>query len=274
MNRIELPEIPMPSEDDWQYYLSFGTPQKYLDEVARGLQEENRYFTDFRFLKLLHWYICSIGNDTLPKGKILYRARLYNSDNDIETKDSVFKGYGKADSFVPPDGKVVSHGRANPDRIVYLYTANSINTAIAEIHPPLKSWVSVAEIEIVETLYILNFDIYSISYTEENTFVKAWQCDLILTLARRFNRHYFDSRDYILCQYISEFVKNIGFDGISFRSSKVLEDRTFKKKDRNYTIFSYQKCEPISSNLFYIANHSYTLQIQDENGCYEMFEES
>lgn len=56
MAEIQFPEFPTPSQDDWEYYLSFGTPRDYLHEVARALQEDNRFFTDFRFLKLLYWY--------------------------------------------------------------------------------------------------------------------------------------------------------------------------------------------------------------------------
>lgn len=95
----------------------------------------------------------------------------------------------------------------------------------------------------------------------------------MLALARLYNRHYGDVRDYILCQYISEFVKNIGFDGIAFRSSKVIEDRKFLKRDRNYTIFSYKKCKPMLSKLFFIYDHQYTLKVQNANGVFEAFEE-
>ena len=274
MNNIDFPEFPAPTTKDWEYFLSFGTPYQYLDEVAKGLQEQNRYFTDFRFLKLIHWYARYCNNAiSLPKGKILYRARLYNEKKDCKEKDSSFQGYGEEDSFVPPDGKLVPNGRANPDGIVYLYTAHSINTAIAEVYPPLKSEVSVAEIEILEQLTLLSFCFYCASTAGEDTDILAWQRHLVLALARLFNRHYSNSRDYILCQYISEFVKNIGFDGIAFRSSKVIEDRKFPKRDRNYTIFNYQKCKPISSKLYYISDHQYTLKVQNADGVFEAFEE-
>ena len=274
MSQLELPEFPALAEDDWQYFLSFGTPNQYLDEVAKGLQKENRYFTDFRFLKLIHWYARYCNNAIpLPQGMILYRARLYNEKEDCKEKESSFQGYGEEDSFVPRDRKLVPNGRANPDGIAYLYTAHSIDTAIAEVSPPLKAEVSVAEIEVLEQLTLLSFCSYCATSTGEDTDILAWQRHLVLALARLFNRHYGNSRDYILCQYISEFVKNIGFDSIAFRSSKVIENRKFFKRDRNYIIFNYQKCKPISSKLYYISDHSYTLCIKNESGIFEAFEE-
>lgn len=274
MSQIELPEFSALTEDDWQYFLSFGTPNQYLDTVAKGLQEQNRYFTDFRFLKLIYWYARYCDTSIfLPAGKILYRARLYDREKESEEKSPAFRGYGEKDSFVPPNGKYVPHGRANPDGIVYLYTAHSINTAIAEVSPPLKADVSVAEIEVLEQLTLLSFCSYCATSTGEDTKVLEWKRNFVLALARLYNRHYGDARDYILCQYISEFVKNIGFDGIAFRSSKVIEDRKFLKRDRNYTIFNYQKCKPISSKLYYISDHQYTLKVQNANGVFEAFEE-
>lgn len=274
MNPINLPEFSAPTEDDWKYFLSFGTPNQYLNTVAKGLQEQNRYFTDFRFLKLIYWY-AKCCNNAIPlyEGTILYRARLYDREKETESKTPAFRGYGEKDSFVPPDGKYVPHGRANPDRIIYLYAAHSINTAIAEVSPPLKSDVSVAEIKVLEQLTLLSFCSYCATSMGEDTKILEWKRNFVLALARLYNRHYGDVRDYILCQYISEFVKNIGFDGIAFRSSKVIEDRKFMKRDRNYTIFSYQKCKPISSKLYYICDHQYTLRVQNANGGFEAFKE-
>lgn len=92
MSQIELPEFSALTEDDWQYFLSFGTPNQYLDTVAKGLQEQNRYFTDFRFLKLIHWYARYCNNAIpLPKGMILYRARLYNEKEDCKKRNLHFK---------------------------------------------------------------------------------------------------------------------------------------------------------------------------------------
>jgi hypothetical protein len=54
-----------------------------------------------------------------------------------------------------------------------------------------------------------------------------------------------DLKDYIPIQYIAEFVKPLGFDGIKFNSS-------LHWIGKNVTIFSYEKCSPIGSKLYKI----------------------
>ena len=148
MAEIQFPGFPTPSQDEWKYYLSFGTPQDYLHEIARALQEDNRFFTDFRFLKLLYWYAKrpkehEVAKHILLAGQVLYRARIYDVQHDKCEKNSAFQGYGEKDSFIPPDHNSVPEGRINPARIKYLYTAYSIPTAIAEVSPFMlpQPWV-------------------------------------------------------------------------------------------------------------------------------------
>ena len=70
-------------------------------------------------------------------------------------------------------------------------------------------------------------------------------------LSSFFSKPYGKDGDYLICQYVSEYIKNIGYDGIRFFSSRVLQkfcDDCFV----NYTIFNYNKCKPISSDLLYV----------------------
>ena len=53
---IIMTEISMPNNEDWNYYLQ-NTPDNYLQGVLVSLLEENRFFADYRFLKLLLWYV-------------------------------------------------------------------------------------------------------------------------------------------------------------------------------------------------------------------------
>ena len=232
---IIMTEISMPNDEDWSYYLQ-NTPDNYLQGVLVSLLEENRFFVDYRFLKLLLWYVSEGGKFcttelTIKKdSSLLYRARVYYEEKNIaerkcesasERNNNSFLGYSKTGSFIPPKGAFVGNGRANPSGITYLYTANDPLTAIAEVNPPLKAEVSVATIVAKENLRILNFaNLHSASTGEDTARVK-WIRDFVLALTRIYNTPVLDE-NYLLCQYVSEFAKNIGFDGISFRSSKVL----------------------------------------------------
>lgn len=279
MAEIQFPELPTPSQDDWKYYFSFGTPQDYLHEVARVLQEDNRFFADFRFLKLLYWYARrpkehEIAKYILPAGKVLYRARIYDVQHDKCEKSSGFQGYGEKDSFIPPDHNSVPDGRINPARIKYLYTAYSIPTAIAEVSPFIKAEVSVAEISVLENLEILSFCACHSSTTLDgkNDDVLKWKSHLKLAFTELFNRNYINPRDYLLCQFISEFIKNLGYDGVAFRSSKVRMNLNRRSDDINYTIFRYEKCKATSSRLFFIKDQSYDIRRKNDSGYYESFE--
>ena len=52
---------------------------------------------------------------------------------------------------------------------------------------------------------------------------------------------------YIYTQVISAYVRNFGYDGITYTSCQVYGGI-------NYAIFNYDKCEPISSELRCVTN--------------------
>lgn len=277
---IIMTEISMPNEEDWSYYLQ-NTPDNYLQGVLVSLLEENRFFADYRFLKLLWWYVnkggkfCTTELTIKKDSSLLYRARVYSEEKDkaererervTEKDNNCFLGYNKTGSFIPPKGAFVGNGRANPSGITYLYTANDPLTAIAEVNPPLKAEVSVATIVAKENLRILNFaNLHSASAGEDTARVK-WIRDFVLALTRIYNTPVLDE-NYLLCQYVSEFAKNIGFDGISFRSSKVKID-FIKNEGINFVIFKHKKCEAVSSELYYIFDRNLEVKRKDSLGSY------
>ena len=71
-----------------------------------------------------------------------------------------------------------------------------------------------------------------------------------------------DTLDYIPTQYISEYVKNLNYDGIVYRSSLTPElddsdhDSDAEIDGYNIVVFNYGKCEPIGSNVVTVT-HNY-----------------
>lgn len=254
MDNIGIPEITLPTERDWQYFFSFKNPRIYLEEVSRVLADERRFLADLNLLKLLFWYSSQHEIQTFVRWPVrcgfrLKRARIYDILKDKEEKTPEFKGYGPKGSFVPPKNTSVCAGRANPSGIIYLYAASDVRTAIAEVNPSAKDEVSVAEIEVKDDLKILNLANFFASTTGDDNPSLAWKRDVPLELARVFYTPQNDSHGYFLCQYISECIKVLGYDGIRFASSKVKTDWE-KQEGINYTIFNYQKCKAISSELY------------------------
>jgi hypothetical protein len=157
-----------------------------------------------------------------------------------------FNGFDKKGSSLPPKDKYysISDMRANPKYIRYLYAANDKYTALLEARSNINSLVSVANIEVLEPLRILDITNLTQSSIDDDLF------DLLYALNDEFSTPVSgELEDYLATQVISEFIKcldcNPKFDGICFKSS-------LNPKGKNYTIFSEGKYQPISSEVYYI----------------------
>ena len=76
------------TESDWKYYLGH-TPESLLQEIAEGLKNENRYFVDKRFQRLLFTYFFDpqsrfFAQTEITPSATLYRARIYNEPDAME----------------------------------------------------------------------------------------------------------------------------------------------------------------------------------------------
>ena len=197
----------------------------------------------------------------------LKRARIYNEPDVVErfcnpTNDP-FNGYDKEGSFVNLHG--TSEGRCNPKYIAYLYAANSVECCIAEINPSIGSIVSIADIKANEELRILNLSkTFAISSKVGSLISGVTDSDVFLYLQNLFSRPHQNDEDYYLTQYISEKIKNSGFDGLSFHSSKYAHKNSLGMTEYgyNFVIFNYDKCEAISSKLYRVETIEYGFREQ------------
>lgn len=275
-----MPEIQMPTEKDWEYFFSFETPKNYLNHLCNELHEDQNYVDDKNFiLKMLNRF--AKNEDTrehhqvlLRQNLILKRARIYCVAKDNEEKSEEFRGYGPVGSFVPPSDTYVPEGRVNPENVIYLYTASDIRTAIAEVNPQIGMTVSVADIRIGENLNLLNFANFYSATAGPETSQHKWMRLFVLALTEIFNVPATKEHDYRLCQYVSSLVKDMGFDGVAFYSCKIKAQPDFKPKGICYTIFNYKKCEAISSNMYYIRDHIYTILEEFTPGNYRTLEDN
>lgn len=188
----------------------------------------------------------------IPEKSILYRARIVESSDRIDGK-SPFFGFSSEDSFVPPRNKTKDM-RANYKNIPYLYCSNVSYISIAEVKPRVGSKISVAEIEVLDNLIM--FDL-----TIQNKPMELSQDkqDILNDLSDIFSKPITsedDTLDYVPSQYISEYIKNLGYDGIIYKSvyDISLEKITSQPLSQKYNcvIFNYEKCKTKSSNLVQI----------------------
>ena len=132
--------------------------------------------------------------------------------------------------MVPDRKHVRLGGRANPSGVAYLYMADTKETAIAEVRPWVGAWVTVARFKARRELKIL--DLESANPWDE---VEAGEFKLQddpppehvaavvwLRINEAFSRPVAPSDtdlDYVPTQYIAEFVRELGFDGLLYKSA-------------------------------------------------------
>lgn len=120
--------------------------------------------------------------------------------------------------------------------------------------------MSVAAIMIKENLRLLDFSMQSPSKKK----LDETKANLMGALSRLYSKPIIeddDTLDYIPTQYISEYVKNIGYDGIAFKSS--LYDN---KSELNIVVFEYNKCEAVESVVYTVNQNDYSCSLEHNDG--------
>lgn len=261
------------STSDWDYYLSC-EPRDYVENISSGLKTENRFFVDERFQKLLYYYAFDLQSISQAQTVInqnsspLYRSRIYKEKDAMErytdpARWGAFQGYNKEKSFVPPDGKNVPSGRANPEKIRYLYATSDLETSVLETRARSGEFVSVACIQILESMHLIDLS-KNYSAIDADTVSKSkWINRFILSLESAFQKPYAETGDYYLCQYICEYYKNWGMDGVMYRSAQ--KQMAQGREGICFTVFNYAKCDAVSSKLYYVCSNSVELDPPVEN---------
>ena len=178
----------------------------------------NRYFPgvdiDLERLEQLLSHL-KIDEAEVPGG--WYRAR-------IQTGDAAFDiSYMGA-----PPKRTASHGRANPAGIPYLYLASSIDTAISEVRPHTGEIVCVADFSIVGGLSLVDLrrpkkTVSPFLFADARD-IGRMRNDLpfLERLGEELTRPVVPQSaaiDYTPSQYLCEFIKKCGYDGVVYRSS-------------------------------------------------------
>ena len=152
-----------------------------------------------------------------------------------------FYGYDAEGSTAPP-ASIITEGRANPARIRYLYAAEEIDTAIYEVRPIIGQLVSVAAMSVISDLKVFDFT----KSIEDQSGLKLNRQSLVNTIGSAFAKPNHDKKEkYMPTQFVAEFVKNLGFDGIKYKSS-------LHEGGMNILIFYPDKSKPIHSDLHFV----------------------
>lgn len=180
------------------------------------LMYKNRYFLDEALDKdRLGELLSHLTTSELPEN--WYRARITMSDN----------GY-TIDQMGAPPRDLASHGRANPSGIPYLYLGSAPDTAIAEIRPHTGETASVAQFTLQGSITVVDLrnprELVSPFLLEDASEVGRMRADVpfLERLGNELTRPVLPRSaaiDYLPSQYLCEFIKKIGYNGVLYRSS-------------------------------------------------------
>ena len=155
-----------------------------------------------------------------------------------------FKGYKASDSGAPP-ADAGSAGRINPERIRYLYLAEDPETAIYEVRPTIGQYVSVASFRTVDKVKIYDLAQEIKPQEGENT---EYDYSLFNVIQQRFSEpNTGDAFRYLPTQYLGELIKQMGFDGLRFKSS-------LKNGGINVVLFDDKKCKAYRSDMIKVGD--------------------
>ncbi|EFI53565.1 RES family NAD+ phosphorylase [Afipia sp. 1NLS2] len=175
----------------------------------------NRWFLDMTIdTDRLRHLIDFLLADDLPK--VWYRARIRGGDDNFPI-----------DKMGAPPKRLASHGRANPAGIPYLYLGSKPETATAEVRPHTGEVACVADFTIPDILAVDLRDprkIISPFILDDAAAIGQLRADLpfLERLGDELTRPVLPQGaaiDYIPSQYLCEFIKKSGYDGVIYRSS-------------------------------------------------------
>lgn len=224
---------------------------RYVEEYRNYIQSwtdvKEDVKTNFRFFchmdsirDILEDY--DINNDALMlfKDTKFFRARVHHKVEPAFTVDEM---------GCPPTPQLATPGRANPNGIRYLYLCGDDETPFYEVRPYYLDRVDIGEFVITEdNIKIVDFtekvNLFNVFNDEgEDSFKeKVKRRVLFDSISRDLSKplRSFDTElEYVPTQYVCEYFKNIGADGIMFASS-------VHKEGKNLVLFQPDKARCIA----------------------------
>lgn len=241
--------VGVPQLYDEEYLLKYSIMRNHSwSEFKKSLRDVNRFHNNYINLEILG-EILQTAKIFIPVGEKFYRARISNEKGS--------KGFARKDMWAPPDG-VASPGRANSKGQSCLYLSKKKKTTVKEIRAHAFDYVTIATFKIIQEIKVLdlcsithNSPFYAntdkIAYWVNERILKAIENDLAKPMSR------WDSElDYLPTQYISDFAKACGYDGVRYFS-------TFDRDVYNIALFNSNACVCTYHRNFLVGDLDYKL---------------
>lgn len=225
------------------------TRESTWEKFISSIKSINRFHSNHINLELLKMFFGSPKmQKIIAKGNTeFYRARISDGNR------------FKKNEMGPPPMGLITAGRANSQGIRCLYLSNDEITTIHEIRARDFDYISIGKFKAKENLHIVDLsNLDKISPFSMDDFNAEWfsiNMSILKKISREIAkplRRQDSDLDYLPSQYIADYVKSLGYDGICYRS-------TLNKEGVNYAIFDSKKFECIDVNLVHIDSVEYEI---------------
>lgn len=195
------------------------------EEFSNYIKYENRFHNDFLNYDEFSSILTSLCKE-FDKGNPFYRARI--CDN--------LTGFTTDQMYAPPKGRR-KPGRINPEEMVALYLSSDEGTILYETRANVYDYITIGEFKAKRVLKLVDLSGFSTisPFAYEESFLERFAInrnvlhDISHEIAKPVRRH--DSPfEYLPTQYISEFIKSQGYDGVAYKS-------TINKDGYNFALF-------------------------------------
>ena len=210
-----------------------------LSNLDNHLRYKSRFRVDSEIEQKIEKFIghfSDFATITLAEGTLLRRARAYP-----KFKNKPFKA---KEMGAPPPG-LAGAGRMSPAGMPVLYLANSVDVAISEIKPWSGANVAVGNFKLIRSAKVLDLTKTSNPdrYQDESAlFLHNMLSESMFSGKLSENVHPDDDFSYISTQYISDLIRQKGYDGLIFMSGQV-------RGGKNFVFFDVEiaKCNKVRS---------------------------
>lgn len=201
------------------------------EDFKSSIKNINRFHSNHINLELLEKLLRSDMMHVVYDPKInkleLFRARIGK--------------YKDTDDLLPPPPNIATAGRANSKGISCLYLASDLSTTLHEIRARDLDIITVGTFCLKKPIDLIDLsNLEYISPFRSDDFDAEWFA-INMRVLKKINeeiakplRRQDSEIDYLPTQYISDFVKSLGFDGIKYKS-------TLNPDGTNYAIFDRKK---------------------------------
>ena len=232
MGNLLKPDDLVKYKEEYQNYL------QAWEDVKAEVKTNTRFFCHMdSIIDVLDDFDVDKDSLMLFKDDKFYRARVHHKEE---------PAFGKEDMGCPPTPELATPGRANPNGIRYLYLCCDDKTPFYEVRPYFLDRVDIGEFLILEdNVKIVDFtervNLFKVFYDAgEDIFKQKVKrrvlFDAISTDLSKPLRSFDTELEYVPTQYICEYFKDSGADGIMFKSS-------VRATGKNLVLFHPEKAE-------------------------------